>query len=284
MLVLRIERKRRLFPQNCIGQLPRALHRLARQTVGSRYCVSYRAAMLMRSPLARARRRPPGFIPPAKSVLSAIPTGPNWIRELKHDGYRLLCRKERDRVQLWSRNGRDWTAELVAIASALRSLPGDFVIDGEAVAHCEAGLPDFHRLAGGASKMQSAKDAANKLIDTMMGAQQAASKTKFSIVPFTLAVNVDSTYANASWMDTTGQSSIPWQNLDKANSDWKPASRFAPFLELGIGWAGCVETRPGSWATSDDSLAIATPDSLFVPMFAPDEPGDQVRDAGPATA
>src|SRR5215204_1622149 len=97
--------------------------------------------MLMRSPLARARRRPPGFIPPAKSVLSAIPTGPNWIHELKHDGYRLLCRKERDRVQLWSRNGRDWTAELVAIASALRSLPGDFVIDGEAVAHCEAGLP-----------------------------------------------------------------------------------------------------------------------------------------------
>jgi ATP-dependent DNA ligase len=49
-------------------------------------------------------------------------------------------------VQLWSRNGRDWTAELVAIAAALRDLPGDFVIDGEAVAHCEAGLPDFHRL------------------------------------------------------------------------------------------------------------------------------------------
>jgi bifunctional non-homologous end joining protein LigD len=49
-------------------------------------------------------------------------------------------------VQLWSRNGRDWTAELVSIAAALRDLPGDFVIDGEAVAHCEAGLPDFHRL------------------------------------------------------------------------------------------------------------------------------------------
>src|SRR5215203_4948481 len=125
--------------------------------------------------------------------------------------------------------------------------------------------------AGGASKMQSAKDAANKLIDTMMGAQQGASKTKFSIVPFTISVNVGSTYANASWMDTTGQSSIHWQNLDKANSDWKPASRFALFSELGIGWAGCVETRPASWATSDDSPATATPDSLFVPMFAPDE-------------
>ena len=100
--------------------------------------------MLMRSPLTRARRRPPGFIPPAKPVLSAIvPTGPNWIYELKHDGYRLLCRKERDRVQLSSRNGRDWTAELVAIAAALRGLPGDFVIDGEAVAIARPGCPTF---------------------------------------------------------------------------------------------------------------------------------------------
>jgi Flp pilus assembly protein TadG len=128
--------------------------------------------------------------------------------------------------------------------------------------------------AGGASKMQSAKDAANKLVDAMMGAQQAASKTKFSIVPFTLAVNVGSKYANASWMDTTGQSSIHWQNLDKTGSDWKPASRFAIFSELGISWAGCVETRPGVWAVTDGSPATATPDSLFVPMFAPDEPGD----------
>ena len=128
--------------------------------------------------------------------------------------------------------------------------------------------------AGGASKMQSAKDAANKLIDAMMGAQQAANKTKFSVVPFTLAVNVGSSYAYASWMDTAGMSSIHWQNLDKANSDWKPASRFAIFAELGIGWAGCVETRPGAWALTDGSPALATPDSLFVPMFAPDEPGD----------
>src|SRR5215204_1998438 len=103
--------------------------------------------MLMRSPLARDRRRPPGFIRPAQPVIAEkVPAGENWIHELKHDGYRLLARKERDRVQLWSRNGRDWTVEFVAIVTALRKLPGDFVIDGEAVAHCEAGMPDFHRL------------------------------------------------------------------------------------------------------------------------------------------
>jgi Flp pilus assembly protein TadG len=128
--------------------------------------------------------------------------------------------------------------------------------------------------AGGKSKMQSAKDAANKLIDSMMGTQSASTKTKFSIVPFTLAVNVGSQYASASWIDTQGQSSIHWQNLDKANSDWKPASRFDIFSALGVSWAGCVETRPGSWGVNDGAPSAATPDSLVVPMFAPDEPGD----------
>src|SRR3954469_4549113 len=121
--------------------------------------------------------------------------------------------------------------------------------------------------AGGASKMQAAKDAANKLIDTMMGAQQAANKTKFSIVPFTLAVNVGSSYANVSWMDTAGQSSIHWQNLDKANSDWKPASRFAIFAELGIGWAGCVETRPGVWGLPEGSPGGGGPHRPFRAWF-----------------
>jgi ATP-dependent DNA ligase len=50
--------------------------------------------------------------------------------------------------RLWSRNGRDWSAEFVAITAALRELPADFVLDGEAVAHCSEGLPDFHGLLG----------------------------------------------------------------------------------------------------------------------------------------
>jgi bifunctional non-homologous end joining protein LigD len=52
-------------------------------------------------------------------------------------------------VRLWSRNGRDWSSEFVAITSAIRALPFHRVmIDGEAVAHCLDGLPHFHRLLG----------------------------------------------------------------------------------------------------------------------------------------
>ena len=50
-------------------------------------------------------------------------------------------------MHLWSRNGRDRADDFVAIADAVRALPAcRIVLDGEAVAHCLDGLPDFHRL------------------------------------------------------------------------------------------------------------------------------------------
>src|SRR5829696_7497419 len=104
--------------------------------------------MLMRSPLARDRRQPPGFIRPCKPVLSLkVPVGDGWIHELKHDGFRILVHKDGERVWLWSRNGRDRSGDFVAITEAVRALPfSRIMLDGEAVAHCLDGLPDFHKL------------------------------------------------------------------------------------------------------------------------------------------
>src|SRR4051812_11856584 len=74
-------------------------------------------------------------------------SGDGWLHELKHDGYRIIAYKDRERVRLWSRNGRDWSAEFVAITEALRALPfRRIMLDGEAVTHCLEGLPDFHKL------------------------------------------------------------------------------------------------------------------------------------------
>jgi hypothetical protein len=97
--------------------------------------------MLMRSPLARDRRQPPGFIRPCKPVLSLrVPIGPEWIHELKHDGFRIVANKDGDVVRLWSRNGRDWSAEFVAITAAVIALPfARIVLDGEAVAAARKG-------------------------------------------------------------------------------------------------------------------------------------------------
>jgi bifunctional non-homologous end joining protein LigD len=109
--------------------------------------------MLMRTPhrWARLKRlQPPGFIVPCQPTLaSKVPVDDGWIHELKHDGFRILAFKDGDTVRLWSRNGRDWSAEFVAIKAAMQMLPFNRVmLDGEAVAHCLDGLPDFHRLLG----------------------------------------------------------------------------------------------------------------------------------------
>jgi bifunctional non-homologous end joining protein LigD len=63
--------------------------------------------------------------------------GCGWIHELKHDGFPILAFKDGDKARLWSRNGRDWSSEFLAITEAMRELPFKRVmLDGEAVAHC----------------------------------------------------------------------------------------------------------------------------------------------------
>ena len=101
-----------------------------------------------RSILARDRRRPAGFILPCQPVLAHdIPTGPEWIHELKWDGYRIVAWREGSRVCLWSRTGRDWADAFPWIAEALGRLEVEsIIIDGEAVCLLEDGRPDFHAL------------------------------------------------------------------------------------------------------------------------------------------
>jgi hypothetical protein len=58
--------------------------------------------MFWRNPAAK--RRPPGFIEPCiPTCVSKPPVGPQWIHEIKHDGYRLFVRKQGDRVRLFGR-------------------------------------------------------------------------------------------------------------------------------------------------------------------------------------
>ena len=50
--------------------------------------------------LARERRRPAGFIKPCQPTLSdKPPSGPQWLHEIKHDGYRIIARKSGDTVR-----------------------------------------------------------------------------------------------------------------------------------------------------------------------------------------
>jgi ATP-dependent DNA ligase len=76
-----------------------------------------------------------------------VPSGPDWIHEVKHDGYRMLVIRENDRVRLLSRNGSDWTRRYPWIAeAALKNRQRHFVIDGEAAILGVDGNSDFNAL------------------------------------------------------------------------------------------------------------------------------------------
>jgi ATP-dependent DNA ligase len=76
-----------------------------------------------------------------------VPAGPDWLHEIKHDGYRLIVQREGELVRLFTRRGYDWTYRYPLIVAAARRLqPSSFVIDGEAVVFGEDGLADFERL------------------------------------------------------------------------------------------------------------------------------------------
>jgi bifunctional non-homologous end joining protein LigD len=86
------------------------------------------------------------FSLPTKS--DKVPTGSDWIHEIKYDGYRMMVVREQDRVRLISRGGYDWTERFPLVVSAALKLPLErFVLDGEVVVLDKDGVSDFDALA-----------------------------------------------------------------------------------------------------------------------------------------
>src|SRR5262245_26934734 len=111
--------------------------------------------MLWRS--ASPSRYPAGFIEPCLPTLArTVPAGPQWVHEIKHDGYRFICRRDGERARVFSRNGRDWTDRVPLIAEALAKLRVKSVtIDGEGVACGPEGVSDFDRLRAAVGRLGS---------------------------------------------------------------------------------------------------------------------------------
>jgi bifunctional non-homologous end joining protein LigD len=97
-------------------------------------------------PLFRPRiHRPPGNIELClPRPVKAPPTGPDWIHEIKHDGFRILARRDGPKVRLISRNGHDLTYRFPLAAAAVAALPvRSCSIDGEAIVCDGKGLAVF---------------------------------------------------------------------------------------------------------------------------------------------
>ena len=70
--------------------------------------------------------------------------GPDWIHEIKHDGFRIVARRDGSRMRLISRNGHDLTYRFPSVAAAIAALPvRSCLVDGEAIVCNGDGLAVF---------------------------------------------------------------------------------------------------------------------------------------------
>lgn len=88
------------------------------------------------------------------SLTKRVPSGKNYIFEIKYDGYRVLSYIEKGKVKLKSRNGKDFTKKFAVIAEELeKSFKNKaIVLDGEVVVFDKNGRSDFSMLQDSVKK------------------------------------------------------------------------------------------------------------------------------------
>jgi bifunctional non-homologous end joining protein LigD len=95
---------------------------------------------------AHKAKLPAQLKPQLATLVDSAPQG-QWSYEIKFDGYRIMARIDGDQVQLFTRNGHDWTHKLPQQAEALAALGLESAwLDGEMVVANEQGVPDFQAL------------------------------------------------------------------------------------------------------------------------------------------
>lgn len=103
--------------------------------------------MVSRGSRGRPFNAPAAFIHPCQpTVATKPPSGPGWLHELKHDGYRLQIHVRDGRVRLYTMKGNDWTKRYPRIVEEAARLREPLIIDAEVVCLDGKGVPDFDAL------------------------------------------------------------------------------------------------------------------------------------------
>jgi ATP-dependent DNA ligase len=76
----------------------------------------------------RFDRSLPRFEPCLPRPAKEPPAGPDWIHEIKHDGFRVIARRDGKKVRLISRRGKDLTYRFPLVVQAVAALLGGIVV------------------------------------------------------------------------------------------------------------------------------------------------------------
>ncbi|WP_081211984.1 DNA ligase D [Salegentibacter sediminis] len=90
---------------------------------------------------------PDDFLKPMLATTTdKIFNNPDWIYEIKWDGYRVVANIQEGEVNLYSRNGLSFNKKFPKLRKELEQIPHDTILDGEVVILDEDGVPDFQAL------------------------------------------------------------------------------------------------------------------------------------------
>lgn len=122
------------------------------------------------------------------------------------------------------------------------------------------------------TKLTQLKAAATKLVDILFGTATVSTSVKIALVPFSASVNLGTSALGRGWLDETGANALTREDIDL------PAG--TSILDLyrvmsNTTWSGCIRERvgPNNYDITDEPPDRLRPETLWVPYFAPDEPG-----------
>lgn len=119
--------------------------------------------------------------------------------------------------------------------------------------------------------MTAMRDSAKELVNLLSGGDDAHPNLRIALIPFVTAVNIRADGFSMDWIDQTAAARHHGENFDLTNG--ARVSHLTLFDRLpNADWKGCVEMRAAPHDTTDTPPSIASPDTLFVPYFWPDEP------------
>lgn len=193
------------------------------------------------------------------------PSAPSEIKSISFDA---------DTGEIAASTKTDWSAKLIAGLDYLFPGIGDDrqlsvsakIAKGNGSVEVALVLDNSGSMSG--SYISDLRTAASDLSNVVFAGAEGSDRVMVGIIPFAASVNVGSANANANWIDGSGQSSIHYENVSENRT------RFQLHADMGTSWAGCVEARPGGLDVTDAIPTTDNGDTLFVPMFAPDEPGE----------
>lgn len=118
------------------------------------------------------------------------------------------------------------------------------------------------------TKIAELKAATNLLLDNLEAASERADNIRVSMVPFNAYIRVNPSDFPDAWLDDEGRSDIARELFGE------DINVFDLFEHLDTDWSGCLRTRGGDLAFSDDPIVAGDPNTRFTPLFAYDEGDD----------